>query len=78
MNEIVWAILGSLGTFFLGLISWGMKKWITATFDNTVAVKHLTDKLSSIEEKISDIPRLKKGMAILFDKLNDKPNGGLK
>lgn len=47
---IVWGIVGAIGTMFLGLIAWGIKSLITATINNTTAIKVLTEKMNGIIE----------------------------
>ena len=57
---IVWTILGALGTALLALVVWGLKKLITATFENTVQVKLLNqhiEKLLLLPPRVEKIER---------------------
>ena len=54
---ILWTVLGAFATAFLGLIVWGIKKLITTTFNNTIAVTLLN---SHIEELLKLPPKVEK------------------
>lgn len=62
--QIIWSILGAVGVCVLSLIGFGIKKLVTTTFQNTVAVKLLDthierllkgyEKIQKIEEDVNE------------------------
>lgn len=75
--EILWGIFGGIGTASLGLIAFGLKKMVSTTIENTIAIKILNEKMTTIVEKLDKIPKLEKDLSAAHDKLRNL-NGGSK
>lgn len=58
--KIIWGFLGVFGTGALGLLLWGIKQLITATFDNTIQIKTLNEKMGPMLGYLSKIDRIEK------------------
>lgn len=69
--NIMWGMLGTAGVTFLGLTSYGIKKLIHTVFENTVAIKVLTEKLEDLEKKTEAIPKLEKDVGAAHQKLRE-------
>ena len=56
------AIFGSLGTIFTGLIVWGIKALVGATFENTKQLAVLSNKLETLVDKTDSIGKIKEDL----------------
>jgi hypothetical protein len=64
---IILSVSGAIGTTLLGAIGWGVKTLITTTFENTMALRDLSekvviltigyDKLHELERQLNDLQR---------------------
>lgn len=45
---IIWSLTGAVGTVFLGLVAFGLKALITATFKNTMAINNLNQHIEQL------------------------------
>lgn len=66
--HIIWSVFGAVGLAILSFIGWGIKKLVTTTFENTVAIKILD----------GHIERLVKGYARIDKLENDMNNAHIK
>lgn len=73
--KIVWSIFGTLGVALLGLIVWGIKKWITTTFENTVALKVLSEKLDNFSKQIETLPKIQRDVSAAHEKIRKIEKG---
>ena len=46
--KVIWSILAAIGVTGLGLLSIGVKRLISVTFENTVQIRILNEKIADI------------------------------
>lgn len=73
---IMWTIVGAVATTFLGLIAWGLKKMIMTTFENTVQIKLLTEKLDTLLKLPPRMEKVEKDITEAHNRIRSLKNGG--
>jgi len=59
---IMWSVLGALAVAGLGLLSWGVKKLIVASFENTLQIRILNEKIGEIIRGQLKIEKMEKDL----------------
>lgn len=74
---ILWTIVGAVGTTMLGLLAWGVKSLIAATFENTVQIKLLNEKLEKLIAVPGRIEKMEIDLRVAHDRIREiYKNGG--
>lgn len=56
--QTMWSIFGAMGIALLSFIGWGLKKLVTTTFENTVAIKLLDSHIEKLIKGYAKIEKL--------------------
>jgi hypothetical protein len=73
--KIVWSLIGSLGVMALGLLSWGIKRLISASFENTIQIRILNGKIADIIGAIGKISKMEQDINHAHKKIREIENG---
>ncbi len=63
--KVALLIVGALASFVGGLIVWGLKNLISTVFENTIALKVVSEKLNEVNKTIDKIPELERDLSKL-------------
>jgi hypothetical protein len=73
---IIWSIVGAVGTGVLGLIFFGIKKLVTTTIENTIAIQILSGHIEAIIKLSNKIEKLERDVNSAHDKIRNYSRGG--
>ena len=76
--RIMWAMLGTFGVTFLGLLAWGIKKMITTLFENTLAIRGLTIQVTTLNQSHAELNKLSKDMNVAHGRIRELQRQGEK
>lgn len=72
---IMWTVMGGVGTSFLGLIFWGIKKLITTTFENTVQIKLLNQHIETLMKLPAKVEKHEKDLNEAHQRIRELKKG---
>jgi hypothetical protein len=77
---VMWTVFGAMGTALLGLIVYGIKAQVVATFNNTLSIQKLTDRVDELLRQYERINKMEKDINEAHVKLRQafqQPRGEL-